>query len=486
MSRPEIPALAVLFFGWSANAVAAETPPDAVERETRADIQAKKKKKPPPAALRAPKLPGQEVHPAQKIAERRQQARASGRPSAGKAASGRGARQSSSAVRSGRTAQRAKATGHRARLGQAAAARRPTVQKVGVPKRTGVGNAPLRRGAETPGSRALPGKAVRAQPGLRQAPDDRKRSPARGGAGARSAGSRSGAGGASAVEKGKASRGARGIAGPTRGSAGGQGTADRGPRARAAVPRTQAPDAMRHAPGRAGQPRIIRVKRSKYVPERWAPGYHRGGLDHLPRHHPKYWGSGVFLYNPPSSVHKVTVIEQGGSTQTIERNADKPLRAVDRAGSFAVGLRGGSYLGRAADGQRHSDNGVGVAARFRLVEALGVEVAWSRHRDSWEADATRTTEPLSVSGQLFAFPWTRVSPYLSAGYTWTNRSAGLGGGQDQLKGPHAGVGLELAIGESAAIGAEGRYSHYGQLENISANLQRAGALQGTLGMTFYF
>ncbi|MEC7947029.1 MAG: outer membrane beta-barrel protein [Myxococcota bacterium] len=485
MSRPEIPALAILFFGWSANAIAAETPPDAVEQASRADIQAKKKKKkPPPAASRAPKLPGQEVHPAQKIAERRQQARATGRPSAGKAASGRGAGESSSAVRSGRTAQRAKASGNRDRLGQAAAARRPTRQKVGVPERTGVGSAPLRRGAEAPGPRALSGEAVRSRPDLRRVPDDRKRSPARGSAGARSNGSRLGAGGA--MGKGTVSRGVGGIGGPARGAAGGPSTAERGPRPQVGGPRTQASDAVRRTPGRTGTPRIVRVKRSKYVPERWAPDYHRGGLDHLPRHHPKYWGSGVFLYNPPSSVHKVTVIEQGGGTQTIEKNADKPLRAVDRAGSFAVGLRGGNYLGRAADGERHSDSGIGIAARFRLVEALGVEVGWSRHRDSWEADATRITDPLSVSGQLFAFPWTRVSPYLSAGYTWTNRSAGPGGGQEQVKGPHAGVGLELAIGESAAIGAEGRYSHYGQLDNISANLQRAGALQGTLGMTFYF
>lgn len=234
------------------------------------------------------------------------------------------------------------------------------------------------------------------------------------------------------------------------------------------------------------KPAVVKVRKSKYTPDRWAPQYHRRGLNHLPKYHPQYWGSGVFLYSPPSHQHNVTVIEQSGGTQTIDRNADKPLRAVDRAGSFAIGLRGGSYMGRGIDGQRHADNGLGVAARFRPVEALGVEVAWSRHQDTWEADAARTTDPLSVSGQIFAFPWTRVSPYLSAGYTWTNRSTGVQGASDRVKGPHAGLGLELAIGDSAALGVEGRYTHYGQLENISTNFQRAGALQGTLGMNFYF
>ncbi len=204
----------------------------------------------------------------------------------------------------------------------------------------------------------------------------------------------------------------------------------------------------------------------------------------VPHYHPRYWSSGVFLYNPPVERHTVTVIERGGGTQTVERDAEKPLRAVDRAGTVAIGVRGGSAIGKGLDGEVHGDNGLGITGRFRPVEALGVEVAWMHHRDSWEQQADRTTSPLSVSGQVFAFPWTRVSPYLSAGYTWTSLTDGAATGQ--LKGPHGGVGLELAIGESAALGIEGRYTHYGDFDALPKNTTSAGALQGTLGLNFYF
>jgi hypothetical protein len=113
-----------------------------------------------------------------------------------------------------------------------------------------------------------------------------------------------------------------------------------------------------------------------------------------------------------------------------------------------------------------------------------VEVAYTHHRDSWEQVAQETTSPLSVSGQLFAFPWTRVSPYATAGYTWTTLTDGARSGQ--VKGPHAGLGLELALGESAALGLEGRYTHYGDFDQLPRNTTSAGALQGTLGLNFYF
>ena len=42
MSRPVLPALAVLFLGWSTAAVAAETPPDEDAISANQDVQAKK------------------------------------------------------------------------------------------------------------------------------------------------------------------------------------------------------------------------------------------------------------------------------------------------------------------------------------------------------------------------------------------------------------------------------------------------------------
>jgi opacity protein-like surface antigen len=494
MSRPVLPTLAVLFLGWSSVAIAAESPPDAEEAEARDDVQAKKKKRRKkrrgPVASGAPALPGQDTHPAQQAARRRHAAKRAGAQGEARPAARSGGKKGGPAVRGGQKAQRSQAAGTRNGVGAASAAKRPGAQRMDRPGRGGSAGGPVRGGAEQPGARPLPGKRVKTRPDLRRTPQGRADAPARD----RSGGSWHGAGDAGASSSGDAgaTRGQRGgvQTSPNRrvdpGERMGAGQAERGARSPGRAARGQAPGAGNRATQAHTKPRIVRVNRSKYVPERWTPEYHRRGLNHLPKYHPKYWGSGVFLYNPPSRPHRVTVVEQGAGTQTIEKNADKPLRAVDRAGTFAIGLRGGSYMGRGADGERHADNGLGVAARFRPVEALGVEVAWSRHQDSWETDAVRTTDPLSVSGQIFAMPWTRVSPYLSAGYTWTHRSAGLQGESQTLKGPHAGLGLELAIGDSAALGVEGRYTHYGQLQNISTNYQRAGALQGTLGMNFYF
>jgi len=490
MSRPVIPAIAVMFLGWSSVAVAADTPPDAEGAEVRADVQAKKnkrrKKRPGPLASGAVSVPGQGTHAALKASQR------GGVKGQARPAAHRGGKQGGQAARGGQKAQQSQAAGARSGRDAASAAQRPGAQRMDMPGRSGAASAPVRGGAEQQGARPLPGKRVKTRPDLRRAPQGRTDGPAResssgswhGAGDSGATGSDSGAAGATRGQRGGLQNRPDQKVDPSQRMGGGQ--AEQRASGPGRTARGQAPGAGNRTPKAHTRPRIVRVNRSKYVPERWTPQYHRRGLNHLPRYHPKYWGSGVFLYNPPSRPHQVTVVEQGGGTQTIQRNADKPLRAVDRAGSFAIGLRGGSYVGRGADGQRHADNGVGVAARFRLVEALGVEVAWSRHRDAWETDAARTTDPLSVSGQVFAMPWTRVSPYLSAGYTWTNRSAGLQGQDQKLKGPHAGLGLELAIGDSAALGVEGRYTHYGQLENISTNFQRAGALQGTLGMNFYF
>lgn len=540
MSRPVIPTLAVLFMGWSTVAVAAETPPDAAAADPRADVQGKKNRKARPAvgAQRARRsgparrAAGSERHPSGHGAVTHGQG---GQAVQGKAGSPRGAgerpvrgtREDVSGRRPSGTTQRSTSAGPRQGVGTASGAGRPDVRGVDLPGRRGADDGPVRRGEEQPGARELPGRSAQVEdrPARAGRPDHRVSRPGAEAEGAgRGAAGSPGKGGIAGGRDGQGERvdrgrGQRGEAAGRQGGRRGQGEAARGRNGRGTV--DQAPGnrgeaergpASERKPGirdgqqggardqrggergtagrrNGGKPGVVRVERNRHVPDRWAPGYHRSGLGDMPRYHPQYWSSGVFLYSPPTHPHRVTVVETGGGTQTVEKNADKPLRAVDRSGSFAIGLRGGAYAGRGLDGERHADNGLGVAARYRLVEALGVEVSWARHRDTWEDASSRSTQPLAVSGQLFAFPWSRVSPYLSAGYTWTHRSSALQDAGDRVKGPHAGLGLELAIGDSAAIGLEGRYAHYGQLENLGSigqTYQRAGALQGTLGMNFYF
>ena len=557
MSRPVIPALAVLFSGWSTVAVAAETPPDAESINDRMDMQSKQKKKsrsgPKASTSRSPVKARPQARAGSpprhasghgavtrgpQGATSRSSTSASNRSAHGTVTrapgnrSAHGTRQDIPTRRTSGAAQGSESAGPRKGVGVASGSRRPDMRGVELPGRRGGSGGPTRAGQEQPGARELrgegpriqerPGRVARPDRGIHSRGSDRRderassglrveEKPNRVSQSARGASSgdaqrrtdRAGSGGSRNASKGDAaSRGGGGAAGGSARGGGpriepgvrGNGNGQRGQAERGTAGGTRQGNDARRGQGNAGRgqgkkPGEVRVERNRYVPDRWAPGYHRRGLGHMPRYHPQYWSSGVFLYNPPTHQHTVTVVETGGGTQTVEKNAEKPLRAVDRSSSFSVGLRGGSYQGRGLDGQRHADNGLGVAARYRFVESLGVEVAWARHLDSWETDSTRTTEPLAVSGQLFAFPWSRVSPYLSAGYTWTDRSSSLQGASDRVKGPHGGLGLELAIGDSAAIGVEGRYSHYGQLEsieNISNSYKRAGALQGTLGMNFYF
>ena len=51
--------------------------------------------------------------------------------------------------------------------------------------------------------------------------------------------------------------------------------------------------------------------------------------------------------------------------------------------------------------------------------------------------------------------------------------------------PHAGLGVELAIGRSLAIDIEGRY--LSQMQTLSDDpLKEGGALQATAGLLFHF
>jgi len=544
MSRPVIPTLAVLFMGWSTVAVAAETPPDAAAAEPRADVQGKKNRKARPmvsaqGARRsgpARRAAGSQRHPSGHAAVTRRQGvqAAQGGERAPQGAGERsvhGTREDVSVRRPAGSTQRSTSAGSRQGVGTASGAGRPDMRGVDMPGRRGADGGPVRRGEEQPGARELPGHSARVQerPARAGRPDHRVSRPgAETEPAGRGAAGSPGKGGIAGWRRGQGEsadrgHGQRGEPAGRQGGRRGKGEAARGQNGRGTLGQapgnrdlTERGPASERKPGirdgqqggargqrggergtergsagrrSGGKPGVVRVERNRHVPDRWAPGYHRSGLGDMPRYHPQYWSSGVFLYSPPTHPHSVTVVETGGGTQTVEKNADKPLRAVDRSGSFAIGLRGGAYAGRGLDGDRHADNGLGVAARYRLVEALGVEVSWARHRDTWEDASSRSSQPLAVSGQLFAFPWSRVSPYLSAGYTWTHRSSALQDASDRVKGPHAGLGLELAIGDSAAIGVEGRYAHYGQLENLGSigqTYQRAGALQGTLGMNFYF
>jgi opacity protein-like surface antigen len=144
-------------------------------------------------------------------------------------------------------------------------------------------------------------------------------------------------------------------------------------------------------------------------------------------------------------------------------------------------------------GGEFSDFGLGVNARLRPVEGLGFELGYSVHDQNFESDTQRTTTILQPSVQVFAAPWSRVSPYASVGVTFAERAYNdtWSDGYDEYTsvvndesfGPHAGIGLEIAIGENAAIDFEARAIGY--LDNQEGGTV-PGAVQTTFGAQWYF
>lgn len=268
-----------------------------------------------------------------------------------------------------------------------------------------------------------------------------------------------------------------------------QGSKPRGP-ARAGTP--SGPRIQSSTPGgsltstpRTTKPkRIVRLEQSVLLPDGWNPRAHRYHIKDKPGISTDTLGAGVFTYNPPPKRHQVQVVEKNPITGASSCSK-LPSRDVNRAGSFAIGVKGGTLVEQEAAASRLTgDTGYGIVARYRPVEAIGFEGSWMRHEDASSGALVR--DPLSVSAQLFAFPWTRVSPYIGGGVTFdgpASRADAPDSGRRMT--PHAGLGVELALGRSLAIDIEGRY--LSQMQALSDDpLKEGGAVQATAGLLFHF
>ena len=208
---------------------------------------------------------------------------------------------------------------------------------------------------------------------------------------------------------------------------------------------------------------------------------------HVEPWRPAYWSAGVFVYaaSPPPVA---------GRPGPAQARATAPAREADRSNSLSIGLRSGSFMSSYDSGASYGDFGVGVTARYRANEALGLEASYGYFSDTFTADSERVSQPVSASVELFAFPWTKVSPYVLGGVTWTARSyedsfstvAGVEdfSTKDVQFGPHGGLGLEMAVGENSSINFEGRYTHF--VTQNDEDTSAPGALQGLVGVNLYF
>lgn len=202
---------------------------------------------------------------------------------------------------------------------------------------------------------------------------------------------------------------------------------------------------------------------------------------------------GVLVYGPRTVHHTHYVHTTDSSPQPVQE-AHLPKRSVDRDDSFAVGLRMGNFVSGYDQGGAYADLGYGLTARYRPEESVGLELSLQHFDQTFDSLSERAQTQLSGSVQMFAFPWKRVSPFASVGLSSMSRQLNdtmLDRGQevtiarvDSVMGPHAGLGLELALGQSIALDFEARYTGYIGTDPLDDTL--AGGFSTNAGLLFHF
>ena len=218
--------------------------------------------------------------------------------------------------------------------------------------------------------------------------------------------------------------------------------------------------------------RTVRIEKSSWTPDGWVPRAHRYHLRCMDRNSFSFQAHGVYTFARPPKRDTVKIFEKNPSTGAVTRYRG-PLRHVNRTSSLGVGVVAGSSIASELPGV---EAGYGLVARIRTVEALGFEASWMRYGEL--AGEEHAYDTASLSGQLFAYPWSRVSPFVSAGATASGDL--LGAGESYLA-PHVGLGVELGIGDSIAFDLEARGVAMDGGAPASSSM-----LQGNAGVVVYF
>ena len=147
--------------------------------------------------------------------------------------------------------------------------------------------------------------------------------------------------------------------------------------------------------------------------------------------------------------------------------------------SLSVGLRGGT-LGSQVEDFSQDDISWGGAVGYRLFDPIGLEVSYIKTGEEW---TTGLKAPAQISGNLYLFPWTGVSPYITGGISVVEQAGAknqtdLNFLMDMHMDPYGGVGIEWGIGNHISLNAEGRYTKF---KNADATHTQLSA-----GLNFYF
>ncbi len=230
---------------------------------------------------------------------------------------------------------------------------------------------------------------------------------------------------------------------------------------------------------------------SAYPPPRPAPPPPPPEEYYAHRYHNLRPYDGVIAYGPRPRYHYV----YRDRVDYRVKETHVPDRAVERENSLAIGISGGSIVGGYDHASPFADPGLGGTLRYRPDESVGLQANVASYGMQSD-DSFRTNTSVQASAVLFAYPWTRVSPYVLGGVTWDARnyndayrdfSTDVVGRLDQTDvqwGPHVGVGLEIAIGKVVAIDVDAKYT--GFVTADAADPTIPGALQTGVGLLLTF
>lgn len=245
-------------------------------------------------------------------------------------------------------------------------------------------------------------------------------------------------------------------------------------------------------PAASGHPHRHHHTRPTTNVHRWYYGS-RGPVVNVYHQRPVYWYHGVWVYGP-APVHHV-YYNDTTTVQPAER-PNLPERSVNRNDAFMIGLHGSQMAAGYDGGGTFVDPGIGLSVAYRPVETFSIGLDYTYLNPTMDSDAVtpRETANIAPNISIHAVPWKRVSPYAEFGLTASRRvyedQWSANGEQFQTNvmgtawGPHAGVGLEFAIGQSLSLDVNGKYIGYVNVEGDDPSAP--SALQGNLGLNIYF
>ncbi|MCB9681950.1 MAG: hypothetical protein H6733_10820 [Alphaproteobacteria bacterium] len=171
-----------------------------------------------------------------------------------------------------------------------------------------------------------------------------------------------------------------------------------------------------------------------------------------------------------------------------------PRRAVDRNRTFGFGVWGGAMVTGYRGGTAVTDAGLGLLARWRPVELVGIEATVVHYDQTFDVASARRNTVGQLSAQVFLVPWAPVTPYLTGGltldYRATDDTPTLDGtptavaGRALYVGPHGGLGLEVALGQRFALDLDVRATRY--LNVYPHEAQFPASMQANVALLTHF